>query len=410
MKHFISSSYARLLVILATGMTNTHSHGASPDLKWHGYVSQGLIYTSDNRFYGDSEDVSWEFTDIALGANWRPLPRLQLSIQALYRQAGATSRDDVYIDYALADFTVVQGMSWQLGVRGGRIKNPYGLFNDTRDVAVNRPSILLPESIYRDPIRDVFHTSDSLSVYGHAYLGEHLVQWDFLQGEPILTDTVKDGLISDPLSGELDNEKVTIYRVLVESFGGTLRLAYTYTDIKIDYQPAPGVQQIQIAPAVFITSPLHGFPGNTHVESSLWSAEYNHQNWQFNAEYQTLDYITEDIFGPNSKLTSPTLGYYFSATYRFNNQWRGFLRYDVYYSDRGDKDGDQYQLQTGLPDHTQFAYDTTFGARYEINDNWLISMEYHSIKGTAWLPSSENDLSQSKERWNLFSTQISYKF
>jgi len=410
MKHFISSSYARLLVILVTGMTNTHSHGAKPDFKWHGYVSQGLVYTSDNRFYGDSEDISWEFTDIALGANWRPLPRLQLSTQMLYRQAGATSRDDVYIDYALADFTVVQSMSWQLGVRGGRIKNPYGLFNDTRDVAMNRPSILLPESIYRDPIRDIFHTSDSLSVYGHAYLGEHLVQWDLLQGEPILTDTVIDGLIRAPLSGELDNEKITIYRVLVESFGGTLRLAYTYTDIKIDYQPAPGVQQIQIAPAVFITSPLHGFPGSTHVESSLWSVEYNHQNWQFNTEYQTLDYITEDVFGPSSKLTSPTLGYYFSATYRFNNQWRGFLRYDVYYSDRGDKDGDRYQLQTGLPDHTRFAYDTTFGARYEINDNWLISMEYHSIKGTAWLPSSENDLSQSKERWNLFSTQISYRF
>jgi hypothetical protein len=410
MKHCISSNYARALVALGAAMTITHSHAANSDLKWHGYVSQGLIYTSDNSFYGDSEDVSWEFTDIALGANWRPFPRLQLSAQAIYRQAGATSRDDVYIDYALADFTLLQDMSWQLGVRGGRIKNPYGLFNDTRDVAISRPSILLPESIYRDPIRDVFHTSDSISVYGHAYLGEHLVQWDLLHGKPLLTNSVKSEFISAPLSGELDNEEATIARVLVESFGGALRFAYTFTEIKIDFQPDPGVQQIQIAPAVFITVPLFGFSGDTHVDANLWSLEYNTQNWQFTAEYQTLDYITKDVFGPGSKLTSPSLGYYLSASYRFNDQWRGFIRHDVYYSDKNDKDGSEYQRQTGTPDHTRYAYDTTIGARYEINKHWLVSMEYHYIKGTAWLPSSENDLSQSKERWDLFSAQISYKF
>lgn len=385
-----------------------HSYGS--ELNWHGYVSQGLIHTSDNSFYGNSEDVSWEFTDIAVGTNWRPLPRLQLSAQAIYRQAGATSRDDVYMDYALADFTLIQNMAWQLGLRAGRIKNPYGLFNDTRDLAMNRPSILLPESIYRDPIRDIFHTSDSVSIYGHAYLGEHLVQLNILQGTPLLTQAVEDEFISSSLSGDLDNEQVSITRLLVESFGGALRLGYTYTNIDVDYEPDTGIQQIEVAPSVFVTAPRYGYAGNTAVKVDLWSLEYNSQHWQLNAEYQALDYITDDVYGPGTSLQLSTIGYYLSANYRLNAQWRAFLRYDVYYSDKNDKDGKTYQQQTGRPDHNRFAYDTTIGARYEFNKNWLLSMEYHRIKGTAWLPSTENELTQAKESWNLFSAQISYKF
>lgn len=410
MKHFISLSCVKPILALLTLMPFIQSYGAGSDLKWHGYVSQGLIYTSDNSFYGDSEDVSWEFTDVALGASWRPIPRLQLSAQGIYRQAGATSRDDVYIDYALADFTVIQNMSWQLGVRGGRIKNPYGLFNDTRDVAMSRPSILLPESIYRDPIRDMFHTSDSISVYGHAYLGDHLIQLDVLHGDPIITDAVKNEFIVAPLAGNLENEEASIARILIESFGGSLRFAYTYTYINVDFQPDSGTQQVQIAPATFLTVPLYGYPGETQVEVDLWSLEYNSAHWQLNAEYQTLDYTTKDVYGPGTALKSPNLGYYVSASYRVDEQWRAFIRYDVYYSDKNDKDGKQYQQSTGRPDHNRFAYDTTFGVRYELNKNWLISMEYHRVKGTAWLPSAENNLTQAKESWDLFSAQISYKF
>lgn len=410
MKRFISLRYAKTFLALFALTFIARSQGADSELKWHGYVSQGLIYTSDNSFYGDSEDISWEFTDIALGANWRPHPRLQLSAQALYRQAGATSRDDIYVDYALIDYTLMQSMAHQTGFRGGRIKNPYGLFNDTRDIADNRPSILLPESIYRDPVRDIFHTSDSVSLYGYRYFGDHLFQWDILRGEPIITKAVQDTLITDPLSGSLDNQEITIGRVLLESFGGSLRLAYTYTDIDVDYQPDPGSQQIQVAPLVFITIPTNGYAGKTHISVDLWSIEYNTLNWQFNAEYQTLDYVTEDIMGPNSKLTLPTIGYYLSAHYRLSDQWRAFIRYDVYHSDKNDKSGDDYEQQTGRPNHNLFAYDSTIGIRYALNKHWLFSMEYHHIKGTGWLSSRENDLAQAEEKWDLFSVQISYKF
>ena len=399
------------LLIWLTGLLFSHSLSAtSEDFKWHGYLSQGLVYTSDNQFFGDSENVSFELTDVAVGANWRPTPRLQLAAQALYRQAGGTSRDDVYIDYALLDFTLTQRLTWTMGARAGRIKNPYGLFNDTRDLAKNRPSILLPESIYRDPIRDIFHTSDSLSIYGHNYVGDHLIQWDLLSGNALTTDMVKNEFVRPPLSGELDNERIDIARVLVESFGGKLRFAYTYTKLDVDFDPDPGSQLVQVAPSVFVPMPLFGYPGNTRVDVDLWSLEYNSHHWQLNAEYQTLDYTVKNVYGPGSRQVSPSLGYYLSASYRFNNQWRAFLRHDVYFADKDDKDGSDYQQLTGMPDHNRYAHDTTIGARYEFNKNWLVALEYHRIRGTAWLSYNENDLSNTKERWNLFSAQISYHF
>lgn len=396
--------------LLWPALTHADSSDGLKEVSVHGYVSQGLIYTTENSFFGDSENTSLEMTNIALGVTWRPWSRLQFSVQGLYRQAGATSRDDIYTDYALADLTLVQNMSWQLGLRAGRIKNPVGFHNDTRDVAVSRPSVLLPESIYRDFLRDVYHTSDAVSLYAHGYLGEHFIQLNVLTGEPQITDAVEDEYILAPLSGSLDDAKGDVARLLVESLGGKLRLAYTYTNIKVDYEPSPGTQTIEIAPMVFITVPLYGYPGETEIDLDTWSIEYNLDRWQFTTEYQRLDYYINDIYGINTRSKTPGEGYYVSANYRFNDRWQGFIRYDASYTDKDDKDGDEYEAATGFPGHNRFAKDTTIGLRFEPSKHWLIAAEFHHISGTAWLPKVENDLATAKKDWNLFTAEVSYKF
>jgi hypothetical protein len=417
MKNCVLFLYAKRIVysLLAIPLAGQvlASSPINPDTKslhWHGYVSQGLVYTTENSFFGDSENTSFEMTNVALGATWRPWSRLQFSAQALYRQAGETSRDDIYTDYALADLTLIQDMSWQLGLRAGRIKNPVGFFNDTRDIAASRPSILLPESIYRDLLRDVYHTSDAISLYTHGYLGDNLIQIDLLSGEPQITEATENEFILAPLSGELDDPKGDIARILIEAMGGSLRLAYTYTNIEVDYEPAPGLQTIQIAPMVFISVPLYGYAGDTEIDLDTWSLEYNYQRWQFTTEYQRIDYYINDIFGPGSTSKTPGEGYYLSTSYQFNRQWQGFIRYDVSYTDKNDKDGKDYETETGTQAHTRFAKDTTIGIRYEHNKYWLFAAEFHHIKGTAWAPKVENDLNELKEDWNLFSAEISYKF
>ncbi|MBA3493883.1 MAG: hypothetical protein H0T87_07170, partial [Gammaproteobacteria bacterium] len=117
----------------------------------HGFLSQGYILTTNNNFFGSSErGGSLDFTEIGVNASWTPLPRLQFAAQGLFRRAGAGHDSDFELDFGLMDYAVVSTADRQLGFRLGRIKNPLGLYNDTRDVAFTRPSILLPESIYLD--------------------------------------------------------------------------------------------------------------------------------------------------------------------------------------------------------------------------------------------------------------------
>ncbi len=136
-------------------------------LQIHGFLSQGYIRTSSNRVFGHSEgDGSLDFIEAGVNASWTPLPQLQLAAQGLFRRAGAGHEHDFELDFGLIDYALLSTADRQLGFRLGRIKNPLGLYNDTRDVAFTRPSILLPESIYLDSLREQFVSSDGALVYG----------------------------------------------------------------------------------------------------------------------------------------------------------------------------------------------------------------------------------------------------
>ncbi|NIB39323.1 hypothetical protein HBA55_06990 [Pseudomaricurvus alkylphenolicus] len=410
----VGARNSRLLNLLALLFSLSYAAAtAATELtqpKLHGYVSQGLTLTSDNRFFGDSEELSWEFTDVAVGFTWRPYTKLQIAGQALYRRAGDTSRDDVYTDYALMDLTLMQELSGQAGFRAGRIKNPYGFYNDTRDVAANRPSVLLAESIYRDPIRDVYHTSDSVSFYGNYYLGEHLFQLDLLKGTPQMTDLVENEfLIPIGMQGDLVDEEIELGRVLLESYGGLLRFAYTQVRVQSDLEPDPGTRQVEVEPGVFVTIPLHGYPGRTVTRVKLWSAELNYEDWQLTSEFQNLTFHRRDS-SPRGRVNQPTRSFYISAAYRISGSWQVFIRRDIYYAHKDDKHGREFESATAIPSYTQYAYDTTLGLRYNAGKRWHIGVEAHRIKGTAWLSHNENNLAQSEKNWSLFVAKVSYQF
>ncbi len=378
--------------------------------QWHGFLSQGVIKTSDNSFFGDSENTSWEFSSAALGLNWRLHPKLTVSGQALYRRAGKTSPDGIYTDYAFADLNLFESMDTQWGLRAGRVKNPYGLYSETRDIAAYRPSILLPESIYIDPFRDVFHSSDSISLYGHWYLGDHLLQLDLLTGKPIITEEAENEFfIPAGLKGELVNEDITIARITTESFGSRLKLGYTYTEIYTEFEPDPGTRQITVGPGVTQLVPLNGYPGHTTTYIHLFSLDANLERWQFTAELQNLTYDRYDS-SPRGRQDQPTRGLYGAIAYRWPNGVRVYARRDIFYADKDDKDGSQFATTTGRPAHNRYAYDSTFGVSYSPNKNWHLALELHEVTGTAWLSWNENWLPDTEKDWSMVAAQIHYQF
>ncbi len=89
-------------------------------------------------------------------------------MQLLSRQAGESSKGGIRIDYGFLDYTAITSEAKEFGVRLGRIKNPFGFYNDTRDVPFTRPSILLPQSIYFDRARNLAMASDGVQFYGES--------------------------------------------------------------------------------------------------------------------------------------------------------------------------------------------------------------------------------------------------
>ncbi|PKG53027.1 hypothetical protein CXF87_08475, partial [Halomonas sp. MES3-P3E] len=101
----------------------------------HGFLSQALVVTDDNDFFGPSsqDEGSFEFTEIGLNVSLRPHQDVLLAAQMLSRRAGGDS-SDAYpeLDYGLIDYQMVSDQQRTFGIQLGRIKNPFGFYNQTR--------------------------------------------------------------------------------------------------------------------------------------------------------------------------------------------------------------------------------------------------------------------------------------
>ena len=202
----------------------------------HGFASQAYLHTSDNNFFGYSQNMgSLDFTEMGINGSWRPLPNLQTSMQVVYRRAGRTDDNYVRIDFGFLDYSFLSTAAQTVGVRLGRVVNPYGLYNDTRDMPFTRPSILLPQSIYFDITRNTALSADGVQVYGEQRTdyGDFLLQ--FNGGYARADDpSWKPVLRARRVYGELS----WVGRLMYEWQGGRVRLGVSSANQNIGYQPA----------------------------------------------------------------------------------------------------------------------------------------------------------------------------
>jgi len=365
----------------------------------HGFLSQGYILTTNNNFFGSSErGGSLDFTEIGVNASWTPLPRLQFAAQGLFRRAGAGHDSDFELDFGLMDYAVVSTADRQLGFRLGRIKNPLGLYNDTRDVAFTRPSILLPESIYLDNLREVFVSSDGAQMYGELRsrwgdlsleLGASLPRADDLDFEL--------AIFQQNFPGRFENELSYLGRLTYQLDGGRYKLAVSGARVNTTYEPR-------------LLPPQDLQAGSDLFELLILSAQYNGEHWGFTSEY-ALRHTEDQGFGSGRDIAFTGESYYFQGMYRASPKWEAFLRYDVFYANRDDRDGAQAEALFGIPSQNLFAKDWTIGARYYVTPTVMVAAEYHHVYGAGWLPRQDNpDLTATDKKWDLFALLVSYRF
>lgn len=376
------------------------------DFQIHGFIGQSYLVTSHNDVFGNTDkDGSFGLTEAGINASFRPLPKLLVSAQGLSRRAGKGSSGTPRLDYAFLDYRLYSHEANQFGIRGGRLKNPFGFYNDTRDVPFTRPSILLPQSIYFDRTRNLALSGDSVQLYGdisHPKWGTLSTQFGFLF--PIVNDRDTRASVLEGFGGHLTREVSYIGRGVYETNDKRIRLAVSGIWLNANYVPTAAEIGGHLSSGSLQFSPVY------------FSAQYNTERWSLTSEYAIRHFAFSGF--NNAKIDSTNFygeSYYVQGEYRFTPKWEGFVRYDALFTDRSDRSGKQWVSENpddpNRPAHSRYAKDITVGLRWNITPEFMLRAEYHHVIGTGWLSRLDNPvLKDTNKEWDLFAIQGSYRF
>ena len=368
------------------------------NLQVHGFASLTLVNTTDNNFFGQSDDrISKDFSELGVNASWRLTPGLQLAAELLSHRAGGTDDGGVRTDYALLDWTALTSEAGRGGIRLGRLKTAYGLYNKTRDVPFTRPGIILPQSIYFERTRNLTVSADGAEIYGEHYGETGTLSASFAYGQPQTdTDAAMAALVGLNRPGRLDAKLAPDFQVMYEGAGGMYRLGLTATRLELHYHPGFGDR---LRAGRFTLAPL------------IFSAQYNAENWSLTSEYAFRRTSVSD-FGPffyNGKADGRS--YYLQGSYRLAPRWEALVRYDVYYADKDDRDGKEFATATRQPGFSRFAKDWSVGLRFDLTPQFMLRVEAHRVDGTGFLAVQDNPEPQALRRyWDNVMLQGSFRF
>jgi len=368
------------------------------DLEVHGFATQGYVKTSDNNFFGDSEEGSFEFYELGVNASVEPSPSVRLSGQLLARRAGEMSYGSPKLDFAVADFSIASSHAWKLNMLAGRVKNPLGLFNDTRDVAFTRPGIFLPQTVYFQSVRSLALSADGVAVRANGFTESGNLEFQAGLGRPLIDENVEYAYLGRSLKGDYRADGISwVGRLLFETPAETWRFALSGAGTSLSFRPKYGD---------LITA------GNTDIIFAVASAQYVARDWTLSAEYVIEPIEYKGFVGTPYDGANPTLeGYYLQLNWRAFDRVELMFRLEEGCIDRSDCNGRGFEALTGLPAHSRYLRASVFGIRWDPVPDLMLRAEFQRSNGTLILSNRENpDPFKTVTRWNMFSLSASYRF
>ena len=377
-----------VLVLLSAGrraaaeLEDDEEDDARVDL--HGFVSQGLLLSTANDYLAKSHRGSVEFTEAALNVSRSFGHHLRIAMQLFSRDLGPLGNYRLRFDWFLLDY---RHADW-LGLRVGRVKVPFGLYNDTSDYDPARVQVLLPQSVYPTTSRDFILAVTGAEVYGRAPLGPAGALEYRLYGGTTFVDLADSSGTPGLTVTSVDVPYTAGGRLLWEPIEG-LRLGGSVLATKIDFSAQAGSMSVALRlPAV------------------LWvaSAEYAHLRYRFAAEYSRwlvdLESSQPALVPPVSRESERG---YVSGTYETSDWFALGLYYSLDFPDVSHRDGrrDRYQ------------HDVAASVRIDLHPHWLLKLEAHFMNGTAELSPTLNDNRprETLERyWGFFAVKTTAYF
>lgn len=136
--------------------------------QFHGFAVDSFLYSNDNNYLGmHTTSGAFDWTEAALNVNEQLLPNLRVGAQAHTTRLGAFGSWVPELDWAMIDY---RAKPW-LGIRAGKVKIRWGLYNDTQDADPGYLWSLLPEPMYAVDWRATDLAQNGVELYGRLRLG-----------------------------------------------------------------------------------------------------------------------------------------------------------------------------------------------------------------------------------------------
>ena len=353
------------------------SEGSLASVEVHAFASQGFIFTTNNNYLdADTTHGSFQFSEVGINFTKSITDKLRMGVQLFAQDLGPTGNfnakmDWFYLDYRYSDW---------LGLRFGRVKVPFGLYNEVNDVDSARIPVLLPQSVYPLQNRNYLLAQTGAELYGYARMGRSgALDYRAYAGTIFLdTSSVNFGPIQ---IANLDVPYLVGGRVLWETPVDGLRAGASLQVLRIDTQLVTQMQTVHY-----------------NIPATLWvgSLEYSARDWLLATEYSRwylrADSSNNAILPGSPVITSERA--YAMVGYRVRKWLQPGLYYSVLFPDVDHRDG---------RDGRQFDFSAT--ARFDIGEYWLVKLEAHWMQGTAGLTPALNNgtpLSELDRYWSVF--------
>jgi len=366
----------------------------------HGFASPGFLLSTGNNYLAKTKRGSPEFAEVGLNFTRAFGDQLTTGLQLFARDLGPIGNYSAKLDWFYVDY---HPRDW-FGIRAGRIKIPFGLYNEFNDVDAARVSVLMPQSIYPIENRDFLLAQTGGEIYGHLPLGPvGAVDYRVYGGTIFLETPSSPGQPYDVRS--LDNPYVFGGRLLygppIEGLrvGGSVQVLRLDAELLFDPKVYAPLQAAGALPT--------GFDGRVDIEipAFLWvaSAEFVSQGLQLAAEYSRWDVksrsSTPALF-PESNATSERM--YGMVSYVTTPWLTPGAYYSLLYTDVDKRGG-----------RAAYQRDAALTVRFDLSDHWLLKLEGHYMSGTAALRSTLNGgrpLSQLDKDWFLLAIKTTAYF
>jgi hypothetical protein len=384
------------------GATDADDALASP-IEVHGFVSQGFIKSTSNDYLADSQRGSFEFSEVGINFSKQLGDRLRVGMQLFTHDLGPlgnyrTRFDWFYLDYRFSDW---------LGIRAGRTKLPFGLYNETSDIDAARVPVLLPQSVYPVSFRDFLLAQTGGEAYGLLPLGEAGGLEYRLYGGTVFYDTAD-------ATSQLSNVRIPYIfgaRLMWQTPVEGLQLGGSAQKLRIDADAL--LPEEQIAQLKMDGQLSADFSGPLELKApallTVASAEYSAHDLLLASEYSRWHVSLESAAALYSLPKKSSERFYLMAAYHVTSWFTPGVYYSVLFEDTNDRRGEQPGAGAlpGSPPlgRAAFQHDLGLTLRYDLTPYWLLKLEGHFMHGTAGLSKELNDnrpLSTLTKDWGVF--------